>query len=65
MASLTDAMVQKMRIENVRTNIKLHSIARSEKGWEPSWSEKDNQKTDTFERLVVTTPAHCLSSPLP
>ena len=62
MASLTDAMVQKMRTENVRTNIKLHSIARSEKGWELSWSEKDNQKTDTFERLVVTTPAHCLSS---
>ncbi len=62
MSCLPAAIVQKLRPENVRTAVELKAIAPSASGWDLSWSDADGRHHDTFDRLVVSVPAHALAT---
>lgn len=44
--------------EELRTDVSVERIERSERGWVVTWKEKSGEFTDRFDHLIVSTPAY-------
>ena len=60
MERLPQAILEKLRPENLQTGIGFDEITPQGNGWKLSWSHPNGSCTDTFNRLIVTVPAHAL-----
>ncbi len=61
MGCLPKALMEKIRKENIRTGISLGSITRENNTWKIVWDDTNGESCeDTFERLVITVPAHAI-----
>ena len=67
MASLINALTQRIRPENIKTEATLTQIEQHGEQWRVLWHGKDGKnEEDTFDQLVITVPAHALKGlPLP
>ena len=61
MESLPKVLMEKIRKENIHTGISLNNITRDNNTWKIAWDDTNGESCeDTFERLIITVPAHAI-----